>query len=230
MTFSRPSSVSDRGRARAGEAGLSLMETLVALAVIAMVTLVVFNAMANGKRLTDRVFDRAGNVIIREGESLLVRQVLSGFAPGLALEGGVPFRAGPQAINGRNFAPFGAPSGVERIVSLTIEAGDPGGRLVYQDGGEPVALLEWASGEARFDYLTDTVTWVREWPDPAAVRAFATARRGIDSRAGPLPAQTAPAAIRLTVEREGGAPFVIVAALDATVPRSPPDEAEAVLR
>ncbi len=229
MTFSRPSLVSRRGDARSGEAGLSLMETLVALAVIAMVTLVVFNAMANGKRLTDRVFDRAGNVIIREGETLLVRQVLSGFAPGL-VDDGVTFRAGPVAISGRNFAPFGAPSGVERIVSLTIEAGDPGGRLVYQDGGEPVALLTWTSGEARFDYLTDTVRWVREWPDPAAVRAFATARRGLDSRAGPLPAQTAPTAIRLTVEREDGAPFIIVAALDATAPRNPPDEAEAVLR
>jgi type II secretory pathway pseudopilin PulG len=157
--------------ALAPESGFTLVETLVMLAVSALIAALVIPLSGQGVRDNFRLADRAllsGDYSSSETHyRLLLRQA----APPLMQADGSIDDASLVGISTSLRFPVESEqaepcSGVAgyAVVRLLVERKAKGGRLVCDSAGGSYQLLEWSGGEASFSYSGDGAEWFETWP------------------------------------------------------------------
>lgn len=189
-------------------AGFTLIETLIALVISALIVVLVLPMTSEGAHrnalLADReVFlaDQARAETAFDGllGDALIRAAGSA-DPQIAAIQGSRKRLVLQ-IEGSSIPPCGTPDR-RSAARLSVQDVDRGGRLVCEVGGRRAELLRWQEGTGSFDYSPDGIQWQGAWP--AAARE--TVIRPIDMR---IPAVLPePVLVRFSVRR-GGRPVVL---------------------
>lgn len=155
----------------AGEAGLTLIETLVMLTITALVALLIIPMAETGVRDNFTVANRIASAVDRSFSESDFRQLLRQVTPPLAdAQGHYSERA--LAGNSRTISfpaeSDGSASCPEHPgyypVRLSLEREGKGGRLVCDTAGGTTTLLSWEAGDAAFSYSRDGRTWTSSWP------------------------------------------------------------------
>ena len=160
-----------RSRGQMSERGFTLVETLVMLAVTALIASLVIPMSSRGVRdnfnLADRVLSSADRAASEAEYRRLLRQVV----PPLARPDGSIEDSGLVGVSTALRFPVeseqagGCPGGAGyRVVRLRVERKAGGGRLLCDDASSTRPLLEWERGEASFSYSEDGVSWFAAWP------------------------------------------------------------------
>lgn len=184
-----------------GSAGFTLVETLIALVISALIVTLVLPMTSEGARrnaaLADREMFMAEQARAEAAFGALLGDALLR-APGPADPKPAAARGSRKSlvvqIEGGSFPPCGEPvrRGAARFFVQDIGRG---GRLACDLGGRPTELLRWQEGEGAFDYSADGTRWQGAWPAPET----RTPPRPIDMRvAAALPD---PVLVRFTIRR-----------------------------
>ncbi len=191
---------------RAAQRGFSLLETIAALAIIALASLALFQSASLWFRLSASAADAADSatsgVIALERFQSLVRGLIYAW-PEQADE---IFVGGPDGFRGLTRTPLHFADPGPEPVAVRIEPGEEGDALVYRSG-----LLAWTildgrqvrSGALGFSYLGADGVWRAAWPPEATP----IANPGDDPSLFRTP--QLPLAIRLTAQ--DGTPFAWIA-------------------
>lgn len=190
----------------AGEAGLTLIETLVMLVITALVALLIMPTAERGVRDNFAVAARIASSVDRsfsEGDyRLLLRQATppiadaQGYIADRALTGNARSVRFPSESDGSGPCPDRAGYSV---VSLDLERDKKGGQLICEASGRRTVLLSWEAGDAAFSYSRDGKVWTSSWP--AAGRRMMIGRS--ETEPADRPAETP--LVRLTVTGAGPA-------------------------
>lgn len=156
---------------RTPECGFTLIETLVMLAVTALIATLVIPLSGQGVRDNFRLADRvllAGDRAVSEAE---YRRLLRQAVPPMLLPDGTREDTGLRGISTAVRFPVeseeaGRCAGVAgyAVVRLRVERRTRGGSLVCDGAAGTYRLLEWETGEARFSYSPDGTDWFDTWP------------------------------------------------------------------
>lgn len=149
--------------------GFTLIETLIALVIAAMVTLVLLDSLsaiaAQAARLERAVAGTQEQII----DWLTLERAIAGLQPDY-LEGGTPFEGDETRFRGLTDLPLTGHAGAVGIITLTLEEdeaagrdGRPVSRLVYAENGEMVTTLDLET-PARLVYLDMDGDTYPEWP------------------------------------------------------------------
>jgi prepilin-type N-terminal cleavage/methylation domain-containing protein len=204
-------------RPDSGTAGFTLVETLIALAISALVVALVLPMTTAGARR---------NVRLAERETFLAEQARAEAAFGAVLNEALLPAKGAAAqgsrqqlavqVEGRSFPPCGS-SARRGPARFFVQKLGEGGRLICELGGRPMELLRWQAGTGGFDYSTDGQQWQSAWP-PAGRKIRAPM---IDMRLSPSEVPP-PVLVRFTIRR-GDRPVVawVASAGDPTATGQP---------
>lgn len=155
----------------APESGFTLIETLVMLAVSALIAALVLPMSGQGVRDNFRLADRAllsGDYSTSETH---YRSLLRQAAPPLMQADGSIDDTSLVGIStslrfpveSEQAEPCPGVAGYA-VVRLRVERKAKGGRLVCDSAGGSYQLLEWSAGEASFSYSGDGAEWFETWP------------------------------------------------------------------
>lgn len=212
------------GSAKPLARGFTLLEMLVTLAIMAMVSALLWQAMHQVLRV-ERLLQHSGV----EGQLQVVRREwLRGLIQASLVEQRgkpVQFTGDAQRLTVASAEGLDLPAwgGGRFVLSLDADLRSGLQRLVMSplgDGSEPVApsasapveLLAWRNKPGRFQYLDSAGRWHDQWPPPAAPVAV------VDPFADPGPdaLQLLPRAVWLDLGADAGGPLVV--ALSVTEP------------
>ncbi|HMO45614.1 MAG TPA: type II secretion system protein [Rubrivivax sp.] len=151
--------------------GFTLVEMLVTLALVALVSSLLWQALATVARIEAQL---ARTRTLSNDEQLRrawVEQALSGVMTGPQ---GDPLRFSGSAMQISSYTtmpPWPGSLGPE-LMRLEIERSGGGQRLIVRRPGTdaPLELWRWAGAEGRFDYLDAAGRWHDAWPAPDAAR------------------------------------------------------------
>jgi prepilin-type N-terminal cleavage/methylation domain-containing protein len=176
---------------RAAEHGFTLLETLVVLAIAAMVSGILFQAYDVTLRL-DRQFG-VEYVASQQGVMLSdwFRQGLQGLQPDYP-EGSRRFKGDAKKLSGLSTSALTSEFGVPATLAWELRYDSASGETSLVAGAESAPLLTWPGTTGRFVYLDAKGEAHETWPPPL----------------GQWP--QLPSSIRLEARRNG-APYVIVA-------------------
>ncbi|WOR15372.1 prepilin-type N-terminal cleavage/methylation domain-containing protein [Hyphomonas sp. FCG-A18] len=147
-------------------AGFSILEMLVALAILSLTSLILFQTVLSQAALTSRI----ENASLRSGQELIRRSsfktVVSGLVPTWPEEeADIEFAASPELLRGMSTSNLtGGVSGLHRV-TFRLE-GNPS-RLIYS-GPEGEIELQTFSELATFSYLGLDNNWYGTWPPDTA--------------------------------------------------------------
>lgn len=143
------------------EAGFTLLETLVTLAILSISSVLIFQSLTGQYELTARIDAAAtsatSDAVRRESFS----SVVGSLVPSWPEDSQSPFVATPEQLSGLTSAPLmdEAPG----LVYFTLEiSGDPS-ELAYISRGRRV-VLETFDDMASFSYLGADNNWYPQWP------------------------------------------------------------------
>jgi prepilin-type N-terminal cleavage/methylation domain-containing protein len=149
------------------DAGFSLVELLVALALMAVVAGLAFGTLRTGARVWERAPQAAPPALLAERLRGLIGEALTAPQPRAGLARAVPFlgeaaglrflRAGPEGLSAWRLALAG-----DRLVVWQRRVARPAELLEPLDWGEPFADLP-GIGPASFAYA-DAGGWRADWP------------------------------------------------------------------
>lgn len=184
---------------RVNQSGFSLLETLLALAIMSVASLALFQSTSSLLRLSDRTVNAA-----LKAQDLAVGQ--KSFA---ALVGGLvlnwpdaeadKFVGTARMFSGLTRTPFhSVKAGLYRF-SLTMENNGSGTSFVYRSDGVEWVLREFPAADGQFSYLGADNVWRPAWPPKE------TPEPGDFGDAKFYDPPTLPLAIRLRVSKAGAA-------------------------
>jgi type II secretory pathway pseudopilin PulG len=155
-------------RSRASERGISLIETLVMLAVTSLVASIVLPLVARQWHASTILAARSIDLVERAGAERAFRQIVRA---ALVSEDGSAFVRGDgsalqlQVVADQSTV-CGAGPGVVRV-TLQIERRAGMAKLICLTGAKRTELAEWRGADVGLSYSRDAVTWGAGWP-PAA--------------------------------------------------------------
>ncbi len=152
--------------------GFTLVEMLVTLALVALVSSLLWQALATVAQLEGqlaRTRSLSNDDLLRRA---WVEQALAGTMTGPQ---GDPVRFSGRSTSLSSYTtmpPWPGSLGPE-LMTLELERSGDGQRLVARRPGSelPLELWRWAGAEGRFDYLDAGGHWHELWPPPDATRA-----------------------------------------------------------
>ena len=155
------------------EGGFTLLETLVMLAVSAMVAALIIPMSGRGMRDNSRLADHALLSVDRATSETAYRNLLRQAVPPIeARAGSIP---DSNLVGNARSLRFPVES-VQRqlcpgvigyaVVRLRVQKVAKGGKLLCESMAGSYQLLEWKSGEASFSYSSDGMKWADAWPVP----------------------------------------------------------------
>jgi prepilin-type N-terminal cleavage/methylation domain-containing protein len=185
-------------RMRRGQSGFTLLEMMVVLVVVGLVSVSLFEALAQMGQVRDRL---APFLTASEREGPLngwFRQAVNGLVAD-RVGGEHVLVGGANGFSGLTLEPLGADPGGPTPFQWALVYATSGDytSLVYSgEGAPPREIRRWPGSKVSFSYLGPDLVWYDSWP-PALKRA-----------------RQLPAAVRLADPRTG---FALVGAVKRTV-------------
>lgn len=145
--------------------GFTLVEILVVLVITALVSTLLFQALAQVYRLHER---SGAQLTQSQGGAMRVdwyRQLLQGLQTDYA-DGEHVFKGMQDRLQGLTATALNVDGAIVQSFELAVNTSSArGGELIYQVGQQRLVLLDWAQpGEARFAYVDDGGTEYPQWP------------------------------------------------------------------
>ena len=155
-----------RGADTARTAGFTLLETLIALAVMSLVSLVAFQSLSQLGALSTRAGDAAERTVDRALDRAQFVSLLSGVTPAWPEDAANAFRGNARAARGLSVGvPLSETPGLAAF-ALSID-GD--GALVLAGDDGPARTLATPAPAARIAYLGTDRLWRESWPPDAPI-------------------------------------------------------------
>ena len=154
-----------RGMGRpCGQAGLTLTETLVALALASIVLLALFQSASMWLTLSGRSAAAAENALTGTLAARQFDRVVRGLTPSWPEDAVNQFRGGPQGFSGLTRRPLQALSPMLSPAAMEIVQDGVVSRLAYRSGSTNWMLESMEPGSGEFSYLGADGGWRRAWP------------------------------------------------------------------
>lgn len=149
--------------------GFTLIEVLVVLVITALVSTLLFQALAQVYRLHERFGEQLAQSRAGAMRVDWYRQVLQGLQTDYA-DGKQRFVGDARHLAGLSATPLTESGGAPQWLTLEVAADTSvGGELRYSYGSRSTALLQWSSpGRAEFAYLDDAGAEHAVWPPQAS--------------------------------------------------------------
>jgi prepilin-type N-terminal cleavage/methylation domain-containing protein len=183
------------------ESGMTLLEVLVALMVLAMTGLL----LSEGFRLGSRIWDRSeteGRLAVERIEVLgTLRRLVEQAEPPGPLEGSNGLRGDDQGVSFLSFSPARLTGGAGRLIHLRRDPGSGQVRLRLADPEEPeqgedLLLLEHSASMSLryfgFDATRDDTVWLDRWEDRGELPQIVEIAIGFSDGRPPLLLRAAP--------------------------------------
>lgn len=143
--------------------GISLLEVLVVLTLIAMISSVLFQGYAYMLGSYERIRERQ---MVELNESLVTgwwRSTLESVVPFYDDERA--FSGTSESMQGASFSALGGRSGAAKAFGWSLQTSGGYQNLVYHEPpGIPLTVERWPANEpARFEYLNESGEWQLEW-------------------------------------------------------------------
>lgn len=151
---------------RGGEAGFTLLETIVTLALISLISLILFQSVTTYWSNMQRVsaaFDRANSMALREA---IFRNLVGEMVPGWPETPSQVFRADEDSFSGLTNRPFDTRHPRLLPLAVSLERGTGISRLIVRTGESAVVMIEGLEA-ARIDYRGMDGLWRSSWPPEA---------------------------------------------------------------
>jgi prepilin-type N-terminal cleavage/methylation domain-containing protein len=144
-------------------AGFSLIEMIVTLALLSLISLILFQSAitqwSNMQRIS-LAFERAQNLPLREE---IFRDVAGQLLPGWPEQQIGIFRGGPEGFSGITLRPFSALD--HQLAPLDVRISNQGaGQSLIMGGEDANDILASEISNARFDYKAMDGSWHDRWP------------------------------------------------------------------
>jgi len=143
--------------------GFTLLEVIVTLALLSLVSLLLFDASitqwSNMRRIS-HAFERANSLTLRE---LVFRDTVSALIPAWPDTDEPVFEGDGQGFAGMTAQPLAARARDLGFLEVSLEDGEAGRRLVLRQRESESVLLEDV-GSARFAYRALDGSWYETWP------------------------------------------------------------------
>lgn len=203
-----------RPRLAAGRAGLTLTETLVALALASVVLLALFQSASMWLLVSGRSAAAAESALSGALASRQFDSIVRGLIPSWPEDERGRFRGTAAGFHGLTRRPLHASIPVLAPATLELLQEEGAARLVYRSGGVAWRLADLEMMSGAFSYLGADGRWRSDWP-PETTPEF-----GPFNDAALLPPPQLPLAIRLSYRDASGRPRMLVAAItsDSALP------------
>lgn len=177
-------------------AGFTLLETLVALAILSVSALLIFQFVGQQYAVTSRVERISSDTISRAMERERFASVVRGLTPGWPDQADEVFTGTPARFAGLTSGQLESVAPGLSKVSLQIvrAATGPASQLVYRSPEADFVIAQFAQ-PASFSYLAPNGAWVEEWPEKSMSDAGVYDDSGNYRIPRPLPA-----AVRIRVD------------------------------
>lgn len=198
-----------------GEAGFTLLETLVALAIMAVASLALFQSTTAMLSLSDRAVAASERSLDSVLDRKALNGVLDGLVPAWPDQGRVKFTGNGTRLSGLTSGGLSVKQSGAQAFALTLETRGNRTALIYtaintsrsarriDDAPQPITLMANLPDDVRFAYKDDLGTWSDIWPPemPAPSGVSRVVRSSEDMRSL-MPPPPLPVAIAL--RRDGG--------------------------
>lgn len=148
-----------QGKSEHSMSGFSLVEVLVALALISVTSLLLFSAVSNQYELTRRIDQTSQEAVERRVRSLAFDDITHRIVPGWKEER--VFTGEPAHMSGLTTS--SQISFQEGLKPFALDLVDDDKTLQYSEGGTS-AILATFDGPATFSYLGSDRVWYDQWP------------------------------------------------------------------
>ena len=149
--------------ARLDEAGFSLIEVLVSLAIASLVSMLIFGSLRQQYQLIDRVQDASAEALDRQARSRLLSNVLRTTTPAWPEAEVEKFVGSAYQMSGvSNEAIFGDSAAMQQYTVRLLQIG--GQRSINLETEEGVWEIGTVPGTARFSYYGHDGVWHETWP------------------------------------------------------------------
>jgi prepilin-type N-terminal cleavage/methylation domain-containing protein len=149
---------------RQSQSGFSLMETLLALAIMSVASLALFQSTAALLRLSNRTVEAALRsqdvAVIQKSFAALVK----GLVPAWPKDTANTFRGDSTGFSGLTRMPFHTLEVSLMPFSLSLENNGSTSSLIYRSGKVEWVLKTFSGAGAYFSYLGEDNVWRRSWP------------------------------------------------------------------
>ncbi|PHR53888.1 MAG: hypothetical protein COA47_16415 [Robiginitomaculum sp.] len=147
------------------EAGFSLLETLIALAILSLVTLAMFQSTSSLLRITDRAMVAGDRTLESAIARKAFRTSVGSLIPAWDEQTIWKFKGGPDEFSGLSAA---VPSALDHLlqpVTVSLAENSPGEiSLVVTAEGQSWDVEKFRATRASFTYLGMDRTWYDIWP------------------------------------------------------------------
>lgn len=202
-----PRPLSSRPRTHARQNGFTLVEVLVVLIMVAMISIVLFQALERAYRLQERFGTELFKVQQGQMAADWYRQTVQGLYPDQP-DGPNLFHGAEQEFSGLSGNPLGDDYGAPTPITWKVRSNPQNGstELIYSEDNRETPVLSWRGTQARFVYLDEQQAPHDRWPPPLGLFAQ-------------LPRQ-----IQLAVKDAGESIIIIASPMGPTAPLLRPQD------
>ena len=145
--------------------GISLLELIASLAIVALVSAAIFQSMASWMQLSTRASDAADASLSSISSQKMFDRIVGGLIYAWPEEEGLIFEGALDGFSGLTATPLDSfhPRLAPVAITITLPNSAETGRVVYQSGATLWTLEEF-DGEASFSFLGADGVWRSSWP------------------------------------------------------------------
>ena len=146
------------------QAGFSLLELIVSMAIVSLISTALFQSMVSWTRLASRASDAADQSLSNIAGQEMFDRAVSGFVFAWPEDEEGTFSGSPTSFSGLSHKPLETITPQLALIQFSIDQTSAGGRLTYKHGPVKWALTTFTGNNASFAYLGADGVWRPSWP------------------------------------------------------------------